>query len=70
MFDMKLIKTIRDGDIGFDSPAPATYEERSAARAIVADAIATLESETSVENYEGRFIRLRDLTFLQEAARF
>lgn len=30
-------------------------------------AIQTLEAEDSIENYEGRFIRLRDLTFLKEA---
>ena len=32
------------------------------------DAIVTLESETTIQNYEGKFIRLRDLTFLKEAA--
>ena len=31
------------------------------------DAIKTLDSEVSVEDYEGKFIRLRDITFLQEA---
>jgi len=30
-------------------------------------AIKTLESESDVENYEGKFIQLRDLTFLKEA---
>ncbi|MEA2701571.1 MAG: hypothetical protein QOE22_280 [Candidatus Parcubacteria bacterium] len=33
------------------------------------EAIKTLESErTSIENYEGKFICLRDLTFLKEFA--
>ena len=31
------------------------------------DAIKTLESEAGIEHYEGRFIRLRDLIFLQTA---
>lgn len=31
------------------------------------DAIKILESETNIERYEDKFIRLRDLTFLQEA---
>ncbi len=31
------------------------------------DAIAILESESNIENYQGKFIRLRDLTFLKEA---
>ena len=31
------------------------------------EAIAQLESETNIRHYEGRFIRLRDLTFLQVA---
>jgi ADP-ribose pyrophosphatase YjhB (NUDIX family) len=30
-------------------------------------AIKTLESETSIEDYEGRFIQMRDLAFLKEA---
>ena len=29
------------------------------------DAVKTLEREAAIEHYEGRFIRLRDLTFLQ-----
>lgn len=33
----------------------------------IEDAIRALESEASIEHYEGRFIRLRDLTFLKEA---
>ena len=167
---MKILETIRDSDLGFDSPAPASYEERMAARALVFDregtspplnatkknehklpgrgveqgesiedalrrelveeigcaienirglgaieefrnefalhqishcffahlsgekgipnlqageeiedgfetvwlnldkAIATLEYEADIQRYEGKFIRLRDLTFLQEAA--
>ena len=32
------------------------------------DAIKTLESESAIENYEGKFIRLRELAFLREAA--
>lgn len=35
---MKTIAIIRDSDIGFDTPHPQNYEERSAARAIVFDA--------------------------------
>lgn len=35
---MKTIAIIRDSDIGFDTPHPQNYEERSAARAIVLDA--------------------------------
>lgn len=35
---MKIIKTIRDSDIGSNVPAPARYEERSASRAVVFDA--------------------------------
>ena len=31
------------------------------------DAIKTLESENTVEDYEGKFIQSRDLTFLKEA---
>jgi 8-oxo-dGTP diphosphatase len=31
------------------------------------DAIKILESETSIEDYEGKFIQLRDLTLLKEA---
>ncbi|MDP3645758.1 MAG: NUDIX domain-containing protein [bacterium] len=31
------------------------------------NAIETLESEIGVEDYEGKFIQMRDLTFLQEA---
>ena len=31
------------------------------------EAIKILESETGIERYEGKFIRLRDLIFLQEA---
>ncbi|MFA7286801.1 MAG: hypothetical protein WC052_04055 [Patescibacteria group bacterium] len=31
-------------------------------------AIEKLESEASVEDYEGKFIRLRDLLFLKEAS--
>ena len=34
----------------------------------VKDAIETLESEINVQDYEGKFIRLRDLTFLQKVA--
>jgi ADP-ribose pyrophosphatase YjhB (NUDIX family) len=34
----------------------------------LADAIRTLEGEASIEHYQGRFIRLRDLTFLEEAS--
>lgn len=34
------------------------------------DAIQTLENESGVESYEGKFIRLRDLTFLKEAEKF
>jgi 8-oxo-dGTP diphosphatase len=34
---MKLLKTIRDKDFGFDTPAPTVYRERTAARAIVFD---------------------------------
>ncbi len=34
----------------------------------VSDAIKTLESEINVEDYEGKFIRLRDLTLLQKFA--
>ncbi len=34
---MKLIKTIRDADLGMDVPEPAAYEERKAARAVVFD---------------------------------
>jgi len=30
-------------------------------------AIRVLESEADVENYEGKFIQMRDLTFLKEA---
>jgi hypothetical protein len=32
---------------------------------LLTDAIKTLENEADIENYEGKFIRLRDLTFLQ-----
>lgn len=32
-------------------------------------AIKTLEGETGIENYEGKFIRIRDLSILKEAAR-
>jgi ADP-ribose pyrophosphatase YjhB (NUDIX family) len=32
------------------------------------DAIKTLKSEADVEDYEGKFIQQRDLTFLQEAS--
>ncbi len=31
------------------------------------EAIKTLESESTIAHYEGKFIRLRDLTFLKEA---
>ena len=31
------------------------------------EAIKTLESEDSIEDYEGKFIHLRDLIFLKEA---
>jgi 8-oxo-dGTP diphosphatase len=34
---MILLKTIRDSDLSLDNPAPATYEERKASRAIVFD---------------------------------
>ena len=34
------------------------------------DAIKTLEREASIEHYEGRFIRLRDLTFLRAAEKY
>lgn len=34
---MKLIKTIRDADLGMDFPPPPAYEERKAARAVVFD---------------------------------
>ncbi len=33
----------------------------------IQDAIKTLEDEVGIESYEGKFIRLRDLTFLQAA---
>ncbi|MEK7614519.1 MAG: NUDIX domain-containing protein [Patescibacteria group bacterium] len=35
----------------------------------IEEAIKTLESEINVEDYEGKFIHLRDLTFLKEAIR-
>lgn len=35
---MKILKTIKDADFGLDTPAPAVYNERKAARAIVFDA--------------------------------
>ncbi len=34
------------------------------------EAINTLEGESGVENYGGKFIRLRDLTFLKEAIHY
>ena len=34
------------------------------------DAVKTLEGEVGVEDYEGRFIQARDLTFLKEARKF
>jgi 8-oxo-dGTP diphosphatase len=34
----------------------------------IGDAIQTLKDEANVEDNEGKFIRLRDLTFIQEAA--
>lgn len=34
----------------------------------IKDAIRTLESEMEVEDYDGKFMRLRDLTFLQKVA--
>ncbi len=37
--------------------------------ATLADAINLLEGDASVESYNGKFMRLRDLTFLQEAQR-
>ena len=34
----------------------------------IEEAIRTLEGETDIEDYEGKFVRVRDLAFLQKAA--
>ncbi|MBI2409691.1 NUDIX domain-containing protein [Candidatus Kaiserbacteria bacterium] len=36
----------------------------------LSDAIQALENESHIEHYEGKFIRLRDATFLKETAKF
>ena len=49
---MRTLLTITDADVGYDTPEPARYQERTAARAVVFDAdkkIALLHS--TVHNY-------------------
>jgi len=71
-WELRQISYCFSGDLDGLKGAPQLEESEIAAGfepvwMSIEDAIKTLESEAPVEDYEGRFIQLRDLTFLREA---
>ncbi len=75
---MKTIRIITDKDFGAQFPEPSSYQNQLDPGEVadgfevrwvtLSDAINILESEARVEDHEGKFMRLRDVTLLKELA--